>query len=70
MSQERQAWVAAIEQSGLTWRKSTASGDSGGQCVEVASSSKFVFVRDSRNQGGPGLVFSVRRWTEFLSGIR
>ncbi|MCD0448138.1 DUF397 domain-containing protein [Actinocorallia sp. API 0066] len=39
------------------WRKSSYSGDTGGQCVELAAQSRVVAVRDSKNQDQPALVF-------------
>ena len=50
------------------WRKSSASATS--DCVEVASSSNFVLVRDSK-QGFPyTLRFTPSGWRQFLSGLR
>ncbi|TDD33989.1 DUF397 domain-containing protein [Actinomadura sp. KC06] len=40
----------------VTWRKSSRSGSSGGQCVEVASMGSKVAVRDSKDPDGPVLV--------------
>lgn len=47
------------------WRKSSYSGSSGTNCVEVAVSS----VRDSKNPG-PVLTFPVARWRSFLASLR
>jgi hypothetical protein len=64
------------------WRKSSLSGGSGGDCVEVAvldgrdlptshkSSDKLVAVRDSRDPAGPVLAFTPREWDAFLGGVR
>jgi hypothetical protein len=50
------------------WRKSSASATS--DCVEVASSSNFVLVRDSK-QGFPyTLRFTPSGWRQFLSRLR
>ncbi|MER6616744.1 DUF397 domain-containing protein [Streptomyces xantholiticus] len=38
------------------WRKSSYSGDTGGQCVEVADLAPHVAVRDSKNPDGPALT--------------
>ncbi|QFG24551.1 DUF397 domain-containing protein [Actinomadura sp. WMMB 499] len=43
----------------VVWRKSTHSGGTGGECVEMASVSGHVAVRDSKDPDGPRLV--VRR---------
>ncbi|MBO4210342.1 DUF397 domain-containing protein, partial [Micromonospora echinofusca] len=42
---------------GATWRKSTRSGGSGGNCVEVADNLPGVVgVRDSKDPTGPALT--------------
>jgi hypothetical protein len=53
------------------WRKSSYSGSSGGQCVEVAANLPgIVAVRDSKNPAGPALVLTPQQWAEFVSGAR
>jgi hypothetical protein len=42
----------------LTWRKSSHSGSSGGDCVELANLENKVAVRDSQDPHGPMLVMS------------
>ncbi|TDC76616.1 DUF397 domain-containing protein [Actinomadura sp. 7K507] len=42
----------------LTWRKSSRSGSSGGNCIELASMESMVAVRDSKDPHGPVLVVS------------
>ncbi|MEO3746503.1 DUF397 domain-containing protein [Plantactinospora sp. B5E13] len=67
---------------GVRWRKSSRSGDNGGNCVEVADSlptppgqaeipggvgvRASVGVRDSKDPTGPILRFSPTAWTTFL----
>ena len=51
------------------WRKSSHSGDNGGECVEVAAAG-VVLVRDTTNRTGPMLTFSTDVWRSFLSTIR
>lgn len=52
------------------WRKSSYSG-SQGNCVEVAGGlPSAVAVRDSKNPGGPALVFTQDAWTAFIAQIR
>ncbi len=53
----------------VQWRKSSYSG-SGNNCVEVASMAAAVAVRDSKNPDGGHLVFGVKDWEAFLSGIK
>lgn len=54
--------------SGAIWRKSAYSMN--GECVEVATIDKLVGVRDSKDRGGPVLVFGFGEWTAFLAGAR
>lgn len=50
------------------WRKSTRSGDNGGQCVEVAHLDGATALRDSKDRGtGPVLMFTTGQWTAFLA---
>ncbi|MEU4410121.1 DUF397 domain-containing protein [Streptosporangium sp. NPDC023963] len=56
---------------GAVWRKSSYSGGSSDNCVEVAMNLPgFVAVRDSKDPSGPMLTFSPTVWNEFLAGIR
>jgi hypothetical protein len=53
------------------WRKSSYSSGNGGQCVEVAGNLPgIVAVRDSKNQGGPALVFTAAEWQAFTAQVR
>ncbi|GIF74145.1 DUF397 domain-containing protein [Asanoa siamensis] len=49
------------------WRKSTKTQQAG-QCVEVAKVGDVVGVRDSKDPGGPVLVFTPREFAAFLDG--
>lgn len=52
------------------WRKSSRSNGHGGACVEVATNLPgAVAVRDSKDQGGPVLVFSQAEWRDFLATV-
>ncbi|MFC6083061.1 DUF397 domain-containing protein [Sphaerisporangium aureirubrum] len=56
---------------GAEWRKSSRSGSSGGQCVEVAVNlPDVVAVRDSKDPGGPVLVVGSEAWRRFLRFAR
>ncbi|MER5454632.1 DUF397 domain-containing protein [Micromonospora sp. NPDC002389] len=56
---------------GATWRKSTRSGDNGGNCVEVADNLPgLVAVRDSKDPAGPTLAFSPTAWTAFIRTVQ
>jgi hypothetical protein len=56
---------------GVTWIKSSYSGPTGGNCVEVAFlGDGQVAVRNSRQPDGPALVFTAAEWDAFLGGAR
>ena len=57
---------------GLAWRKSSYSGNNGGQCVEVAvpEGGSAVLVRDSKEPLGPSLVLGHAEWRAFVEGVR
>ncbi|MEV1320399.1 DUF397 domain-containing protein [Micromonospora arborensis] len=56
---------------GAVWRKSTRSGDNGGDCVEVAMNlSGVVAVRDSKDSSGPLLTFTAHAWSDFIAAAR
>ncbi len=53
------------------WRKSSYSGGSGGQCVEVASVPGHVAVRDTKNNGnGPTLRVSSADWSRLMKAVK
>ncbi|MFF3933521.1 DUF397 domain-containing protein [Streptomyces hirsutus] len=56
----------------MQWRKSSYSGNTGGECVEVADGcqSGAVPVRDSKNPTGPILTISAPAWQTFVNGLR
>jgi hypothetical protein len=51
------------------WRKSTYSGDNGGECVEVATAGA-VLVRDTTDRTGPVLTFTAEAWRTFTATIK
>ncbi|MFE2017418.1 DUF397 domain-containing protein [Streptomyces sp. NPDC059499] len=54
-----------------TWHKSSYSGASGGDCLEVATSHPgIVPVRDSKMADGPALVFRTVAWAAFIEDLR
>ncbi|RDI66830.1 DUF397 domain-containing protein [Nocardia pseudobrasiliensis] len=58
------------DSSGATWYKSSYS-QSGGDCVETAFfESGLVGVRDSKNPGGPALMFAPSEWDAFTARVR
>ena len=53
------------------WVKSSHSGPTGGNCVELAHlPGGRVAVRHSREPDGPALVFSPAEWDAFLAGAK
>jgi Domain of unknown function (DUF397) len=52
--------------SNVSWRKSSYSGGSGGNCAELASQDGRGLVRDPKQAGaGPVLAFSTSAWRRF-----
>ncbi|MGW0588823.1 DUF397 domain-containing protein [Streptosporangium sp. NPDC002607] len=53
------------------WKKSSLSGGSGGNCVEVAGNLPgAVAIRDSKHPAGPALVFAPGEWHTFLTAVK
>ncbi|MFE5593474.1 DUF397 domain-containing protein [Streptomyces sp. NPDC056549] len=52
---------------GAYWRKSSHSGDTGGDCIEIADLAVHVAVRDSKNPEGPVLLAGPAASTAFVS---
>lgn len=55
------------------WVKSSYSNGAGGGCVEWAPayvSAGTVPVRDSKDPGGPALVFAPGAWASFVAGVK
>lgn len=57
---------------GFTWRKSSYSGASGGDCVEVGTrySAHVIGVRDTKNRAHGTLTVSRATWTAFVHTVR
>jgi hypothetical protein len=53
----------------LSWRKSSYSGNGGGNCVEVASGA-LVLVRDSQDRAGTVLRFPSAAWRKFADQVK
>ncbi|KUN28686.1 toxin [Streptomyces antibioticus] len=54
-------------ESQLEWRKSSYSGDQGGNCVEVADAPTLIAIRDSKNPAGPILTIDPAAFRRFVS---
>nr|WP_243714490.1 DUF397 domain-containing protein [Actinomadura bangladeshensis] len=56
--------------SGVVWRKSSHSGSSGGECVEVALLDGVNAMRDSKDRDGDVLYLGRGVWEEMMSQIK
>lgn len=52
------------------WIKATASGDQGGDCVEMRRSGDAIEVRHSKNPDGGILRYSPAEWAAWLDGAK
>ena len=59
-----------MEGTDLNWRKSTYSGNGGGECVEIGASPGAVVVRDTTDRNGPMLRFSLAAWRSFADQVK
>ena len=55
---------------GMNWRKSSYSGNSGGNCTEVATVPGMVLVRDSKDPHGPVLAFRREAWDAIAAAVK
>ncbi|PLW74149.1 DUF397 domain-containing protein [Streptomyces sp. SCUT-3] len=55
------------DRTGAQWRKSSYSGDTGGECVEVAAVDGGIAVRDSKDPDGPRLTFTADGFAAFVA---
>ena len=70
MGERNRATIVEVEQSGLTWRKSTASAGNANSCVEAARSQASILVRNSRDRRGARLSFAHSAWVMVLASAR
>ncbi|MEV5628913.1 DUF397 domain-containing protein [Micromonospora tulbaghiae] len=57
-----------MDLSSAIWKKSTRSGTSGGDCVEVADNLPgVVLVRDSKDRDGATLHLTPSSWRSFIA---
>jgi hypothetical protein len=61
--------MSDAERASLTWLKAQLSG-ANGQCVEIASTADKVAIRDSKDPGGPILIYTFAEFKAFLHGAR
>ena len=61
----------ASQRPASSWRKSSYSGTSNGDCLEVDDSrTATVPVRDSKTPDGARLAFPVAAWSAFVNEVR
>ena len=53
----------------ISWRKSSVSTGQN-DCVEVASTSTMILIRDSKNPADGHLTVTTRTWESFITSIR
>ncbi|MCC2275443.1 DUF397 domain-containing protein [Streptomyces sp. ET3-23] len=74
MTTKNRRLLAALELEGANWKKSSYSGGSEGQCVEVADLTATPYaglaVRDSKNPTGPALLFDPATFAGFISDVQ
>jgi hypothetical protein len=56
--------------SALNWRKSSRSGNNGGDCVEVADAARVILVRDTKNRDGHVLNVPADAWVSFTASLK
>ncbi len=59
-----------MEGTDLNWRKSSYSGNGGGECVEIGASPGAVVVRDTTDRTGPMLWFTPTAWRRFADQVK
>ncbi|MFI1163169.1 DUF397 domain-containing protein [Streptomyces sp. NPDC020801] len=54
------------------WRKSSYSGNTGGDCVEVADDcpTGTIPVRDSKTPSGPVVTVGAEAWSAVIAGLQ
>ncbi|SEC85606.1 protein of unknown function [Streptomyces sp. PAN_FS17] len=53
----------------VQWRKSSYSGNTGGDCVEVAELAPCMAIRDSKNPGVGNLTVAPEAYTAFVAFV-
>jgi Domain of unknown function (DUF397) len=59
-----------MEDTDLTWRKTSYSSNGGAECVEVADHGHRVLVRDTKDRTGPMLRFTPGAWRRFADQVK
>ncbi|TMQ94744.1 DUF397 domain-containing protein [Actinomadura soli] len=53
-----------------TWRKSSRSTSTGGECVEMASAPGVIAVRDSKDPDGPKLLVDRHEFAALVASLK
>jgi hypothetical protein len=59
-----------MDMTSATWRKSSYSGNNGGNCVEVGVAGRRIAIRDSKDPHGPVLAFAPKDWQRFAGRVK
>jgi Domain of unknown function (DUF397) len=59
-----------MEDTDLSWRKSSYSGNGGANCVEAASVPGTVLIRDTSDRTGPMLTFTSAAWRRLVAQVK
>ncbi|MGW1490736.1 DUF397 domain-containing protein [Streptomyces sp. NPDC002402] len=59
-----------MDQEHVRWFKSSHSGGSGTECVQVALTPGRMGVRDSKRPQGPRLAFTADTWSGFIQAVQ
>jgi len=60
-----------VDLSGVTWRKSTYSNGTGGNCVEVACLPRGAHaMRDSKNPDGDVIILGRDAWASLIRDLK
>ncbi|MEH0546396.1 DUF397 domain-containing protein [Streptomyces sp. B21-105] len=63
--------MRALDLSQVTWRKSSYSNTTGGECLEVADHIPAVVpVRDSKNPERGAVLFGLGAWASFVDALK
>jgi Domain of unknown function (DUF397) len=69
MIMSKEILLTESERGNLVWRKAQRSTNNGA-CVEIASTSGKIAVRDSKDPNGPILVYTPAEFSAFLDGAK
>jgi hypothetical protein len=56
--------------SNTVWRKSTRSGPTGDNCVELGAVNGLIALRDSKNPTQPALMLTQSSWRAFVDRLK